>query len=267
MDQLGAAIDELEPAVVIYNYHVSTLGWVREYFSIRSSVSPKHVAIHHEPHQPLPTWMDAAISQNPIEPETATQFSVGRILHPFNQDVPKNDIPVIGTFGFGMAGKGFDRLVTKVCEEFDVARIRMHIPFAHFGDASGVQAKAWATRAAEALTKPDVMLEVNHYWLSTEELLSFLAGNDLNAFLYDNMDRGIASVLDFALSVPRPLVITSSLMFQHVWSQVPEVLIETNSLRDILDRGTAPLAPLYAQWSPEQLCKDYERVIDALWQD
>jgi hypothetical protein len=259
--QLRWQITQHTPDAIIYNYHVSTIGWVNqglwsEYRSI------KHLMIHHEPHQPLPMDVDAVISQDPTKPEDGVvTFSVPRILHSYDGPVPINDLPTIGTFGFGMAGKGFDRLVEKVTEEFDSAQIRMHIPYAHFGDQHGQYAKDWAQRARERRSRPEIKLAIDHSWFTTQELLEFLASNDINVFLYDNMARGVASVLDFALSVPRPIAITRSLMFKHVWQQIPEVAVEDSSLKEILERGIKPLQPLYDQWAPDKFREAYERII------
>jgi hypothetical protein len=263
MAELESKIKEHEPCAIIYNYHVSTLGWVRK--PLRTEL--RHLAIQHEPHQPVPSWMDATISQNPLDPWTKNFFSVGRILHEYTGTYPTNSILTIGTFGFGLGGKGYDRLVDMVGEEFSEAHIRMHIPYAHYGDAAGQQARHWASLAEErAKGYPDITLSIDHEWFTTEDLLFFLAGNDLNAFIYDDMARGTASVLDFALSVNRPLAITGSLMFEHVWRQVPEILVEHNSLQDILRRDTQPLRRLKWQWSPQMLIADYEKIVGTVWQ-
>jgi hypothetical protein len=266
MAQLRWQIASNAPIAVVYNYHVSTLGWVRqplldEYKNI------KHLMIHHEPHQPLPARVDAIISQDPTEPESGIKFSVPRILQTYLGPLPVNELPVVGSFGFGMAGKGFDTLVERVSEEFEQAQIRLHIPYAHFGDQSGQYARDWAQRARDRCTKEGIKLAVDHKWYTTHELLEFLASNDINVFMYDNMARGVASVLDFALSVSRPIAITTSLMFKHVWQQVPEVTVEENSLVDILERGIEPLRPLYEQWSADNFRREYERIISTVCQE
>lgn len=263
--QLDANLSEIpDVCAIIYNYHVSTLGWANSNYieRVRQRYPHiKHLMIHHEPHQPLPESIDAVISQNPSDPWVDNRYSVARILHPYHGPVPKNPVPTIGTFGFGLSGKGYDRLVQMVCEEFDEAKIRMHIPFAYYGDERGTLARGWADRARAALTKESVTLVIDHDWFSVQDLLFFLACNDLNVFLYDNMDRGIAGTLDFAMSVPRPFAITSCLMFKHVWERVPEVLIETSSLKEIMSNGTAPWEHLKEEWSPLNLIKNYEDII------
>lgn len=253
-------VNQYNPVVIIYNYHVSTLGWLNDSIFTRYPTI-KHLVIQHEPHQPAPKGASGIISQNPADPEDATHFSVPRILHPYTKEIPHYPTLTVGTFGFGLGGKGYDRLVDRVCEEFEAPLIRMHIPFAHYGDSKGDHAKSWVALARKRITNPRACVHADHEWYTTEQLLDFLACNDLNIFMYDDMARGTASVLDFALSVPRPIAITRSTMFRHVWEQVPEVLVEQNTLQDILLRGTKPLEPLYEQWAPEKLVEKYERIV------
>lgn len=259
---LALYIKKYVPIAIVYNYHVSTLGWVTSDVIKSFGLIPQ-LTIQHEPHQPQPSGINIIISQDPSQMEWGNHYSVPRILHEFKGIIEDPSELTFGTFGFGMAGKGFDRVVERVCQEFDEATIRMHIPYAHFGDQSGVQARNWASLAQSKISKPGVKLIIDHDWFTKDQLLQFLANNHMNIFMYESFttDRGVTAVLDFSLSVPRPIAITKSFMFQHVWKVVPEVLIENSSLVEILNRGTVPLQPLYDAWSPEKFVASYERII------
>ena len=267
LNDLIMYVKKYVPIAIIYNYHVSTLGWVND-GTIRQLRPIKQLSIQHEPHQPQPAGIDAIISQDPSQLEWGNHFSVPRILHDFNGVVEEPAELTFGTFGFGMAGKGFDRIVEQVCQEFDQATIRMHIPFAHFGDQSGAQARNWANLARSKVSKPGITLIIDHDWFTKDQLLQFLANNSMNVFMYDSftLDRGVTAVLDFSLSVPRPIAITKSFMFQHVWKLVPETLIEDSSLTEILTKGIAPLAPLYKAWSHDEFIRSYERILNTVCQ-
>src|SRR5438094_3457697 len=52
-----------------------------------------------------------------------------RLIQPYLNYNALPDIPTIGSFGFGIADKGFQKLVDRVQEEFDEARIRIQMPF------------------------------------------------------------------------------------------------------------------------------------------
>ena len=130
--------------------------------------------------------------------------------------------------------------------------------------AAGKEAKARVEEARAQIQKPGIRIEATHSLLSTDGLLDFLAGNSLNAFLYDDMYRGIASTVDYALVVDRPIAITRSYMFRHLWDAAPSILVEQRTLPEILAAGTAPLARYRQAWSAMSLAKEYETILDRI---
>lgn len=185
-------------------------------------------------------------------------FSIGRpipkIMPPADDTVDLSH-PIIGTSGFGFNNKGYVRLVEKVMEEFDHAIIRMHLPFARYGDITGARAREVAKECRALLhRKPGVTLEIDHRWLSQDEYIGWLAANDINCYLYDEMPgRGIASTIDFALMANRPIAVSKTTMFRHMAVCEPSVYVEDSSIAEILARGMAPLIPLYTEFAPERL--------------
>jgi len=178
--------------------------------------------------------------------------------------VPLPEIPTIGSFGFGTPGKGFDRLVEQVQKEFDVANIRINLPFNDVVDKDG---KAFALPTAKAcrenLYKPGITLTITHEFFTEPQLLDFLAGNSLNAFLYNPaMNLGISGPGLHALAVHRPMAITRCGMFRHLLKASPSICIEDSSLKEIIANGLTPLEPFYEAWSEEAFIADYERILD-----
>jgi hypothetical protein len=178
------------------------------------------------------------------------------------ESTPK--IPTIGTFGFGFKDKGFDKVVTKTCEEFDKAIINIHIPN-HFlvGDSflSSNSCFWMKRRCKNALKKSDVTLNFTHEFLTKTQLLHFLSDNTINCFFYDtNKNKGISSVIDSALAVSRPIALTKCGMFRHITD--PRVYIEDNTLKEIIKRGYKILAPLQREWRERSFISDYERILE-----
>ena len=67
-------------------------------------------------------------------------------------------------------------------------------------------------------------------FVNENDLLIFLQSNTMNIFLYDNLHgRGISSTIDYALSVRRPLGISDSFMFRHIYSD--EICLYKNSIQ------------------------------------
>jgi hypothetical protein len=268
-EDFHAAVAAHSPAAIIYNFHVTTLPWLKRAEIARHDVP--HVGLIHEVTQQLADELDTQLFDFAIAPDPTLLlrnpmvFKTGRLVPRYeNRQVPPT-VPRVGSFGFGTPGKGFESLVARVQDEFDEAVIALNIPFATFADPDGVSARAIAERCRRAITKPGIKLEIDHKYLSNAEVLEFLARNSINAFMYTVQGgRGVSSVLDAALAVGRPIAVTNSSMFRHVRHVRPPVTLEDQRLTEILERGAGPIAPLAAEWNAENLTWDYERIITAV---
>jgi hypothetical protein len=245
------------PIAVIYNYHPTVLEWITP-----QAYNIPQLAIHHEPTMPLPQGISAIISQDPTIQETSTLFSSGRFIFDYENKYPIPDKSVIGSFGFGLPGKGFQRLVKLVQKEFDAATIRLHIAYATYGDGDGILARGVAEECRRLNTKSGIDLEITHDFMDVPQLIDWLAQNTLNAFLYDSFrGRGISGPPDYALSARRPIALTKSYMFKHMWDASPSIFVEDMTLKQIIANGLVPLQQFYDKWSEDQLVKTYDNII------
>jgi len=264
-----SVVDKVNPSAIIYNYHPSTLPWLNK--KVIRKVKVPHIDIIHEVTQEVADAADDPFFDYHIAPDPTLLkknplvFKTGRLVPVYKNQYELPGIPSIGSFGFGTAGKGFQKLISKVQDEFDKAIIRLHIPFATFGDSDGRSAHSIAKQCQELIVKPGIELQLSHEFLSQKQLLNFLAQNSLNAFFYDeNKGRGISSVIDFALAVQRPIAITNSRMFRHIISTCPSICVEDSSLEKILQNGTEPLSKYCLDWNEANLIWDYERIVDVV---
>lgn len=263
-------IEQYSPPAILYNFYPCTMDWINHRLLNGNREHLKQFAILHEL---AVTGFDYLISPDPTFVEHDNVFRVGRPLQKFSGTYPKNSITTIGSFGFGMGWKGFPELVTLVNKEFDEAVINLQIPYAYWGDANGESARKTALESRGRMTKPGIKLNIDHTFLSTDDLLQFLANNDLNAFVYPQgaAKGGISSCMDSALSVRRPVAITRVPMFRHIYNTKPNICVydamstiigDTTTLREIIKNGTKPLEEFYEKFSNENLTKDYERVFE-----
>jgi SAM-dependent methyltransferase len=265
-----AAVASHRPAAIIYNYYPSTLPWLKR--SVARQHAVPHIGIMHEVTQAKANAADQRLFDFHIGPDPTllltnpTVFKTGRLVTRYDrQPPPMPEIPTIGSFGFGTAGKGFERLISLVQDEFDRAVIRLNIPFASFGDATGDKARAIGDKCRALIHKPGITLDLRHDFMSVEQLLDFLAGNSLNAFLYEQQHgRGVSSVIDHALAVKRPIAISRSSMFRHLHGTRPPITVEQARLSQILAAGFAPLARYAEEWTEDNLRWDYERILEAV---
>lgn len=248
------------PEAVIYNYRLGTMPWLNPSL-IQDYRTMPHICLFYEVQTNM---FDYYIHYDPTFIRQGKRFGIGRLILEYSGAIRPLEITTIGTFGFGLEGKNYDKLAEKVNREFDEALIRMHIPFAQFGDSDGSSAMRWVRKAVEQITKPGIQMLVTHDFLSEDELLDFLAGNTINAFHYDALPgRGIASVTDYALAVDRPIAITKSNMFKHLYFSAPEICMEDHTLPEIIAAGTKPLEQ-FRVWNKKNFIRQFEDIYDSI---
>jgi hypothetical protein len=292
LKDVTGAIAEYSPAALIYNYHPSVLPWIATKIAPRlfrnniTSINVPQIGIIHEITQATADYatvyknrfllgrssrlsnslFDSYIAPDPtLLLRNPYVFKTGRLIPAYENNFPPPLIPTIGSFGFGTPNKGFDQIVTLVQHEFDAAIIKLNIAFADFGDEDGANARLIAAQCKKLITKQGIQLQVSHKFYDSDEVLEFLAQNTINVFLYhDTGNRGLSSTVDNALAVRRPVAISDSIMFRHLFDTEPSVRITQNTLRKIIDNGFGPLDSHRNEWNGENLLWEYERIVTAV---
>jgi hypothetical protein len=269
-EELKNVLAMTNPVAIIYNYYPATMPWLTS--RVTKGISVPQLGIMHEVTQEEADKADremfdfhlcpdpTLIENNPIV------FKTKRLIPSYLNTKVIPETVTIGSFGFGFRDKGFERIIEIVQEEFDYAKIFLHIPFNDIVDIKGrMHASSTTKRCKGLITKPGIELVISHKFLNKQQLLDFLAGNTLNAFFYEtNKNRGISSTIEHALAVQRPIAITKCGMFRHVLTATPSICIEDSSLQQIIDNGIAPLVPFYNDWSEAAFIKDYEQIISTI---
>ncbi len=248
--------NKINPDFVVFNYHYWTMQWLLKDFISNE----KHYFIFHDDH--FYNKYDKYLFFGARDLKNYTDDNKSAILpRPiFESSIPTvvNTVPTIGSFGFGFMNKGFHKIVEKVNKEFDKAIINLHIPVAEFSDPKGIQNRDVVNLCRKLNTKPEIKLNITNDFKSDEEILEFLSGNDINVFMYGENGDGISSVLDFALSVNRPIALSNCLMFRHIYSDC--ISTEKNSLSTIIKDGNMYLDQFRTKWSVENFRKEMDNL-------
>ena len=291
--ELQKAVHQETPDGIIYNYYPSVLPWVATKIgpkTYRNNIvlfSIPQIGIIHEVTQAV---ADAAINNRKryffggvsrlanslfdyyIAPDPTISishpfiFKTGRMIPYYENYFPIPSDTVVGSFGFGTLKKGFERIVRLVQDEFDEAVIRFNIASPTFGADNGISAHSIADKCRSILIKPKIKLVITYDYLDKETLLDFLAQNTINVFMYEEMsNRGLSSTIDYALAVHRPIAVSDSTMFRHLFAVEPSICIEKNNLKTIIRNGFAPLEKLCMEWDMDSLLNAYERILDSIF--
>lgn len=256
-------VNDLKPDIILYNWHKGTMGWLTEE-TITNKPNIKHYFIFHD--FPVRNYYDKYLFFGDYDFSKGEKFGDKGVLLPrpllkYEGNYPKNEVPTIGCFGFGFWNKGYHTLTSLVNDTFRRSVLNLHMPYSFYGDPSRTQTKEVEKECRRLATNPGMKLNITHDFLDDKGVLKFLAGNDINAFLYKENGEGISSVIDYALSVKRPIAISNSKMFRHIFST--EVFVDKMPIEFILQNGIEHLQEFYDKWNPDKFCEEMDRVINA----
>jgi hypothetical protein len=254
-----AVVQEYKPDFIVYNWHRGTMPWLSEDL-VGLFKSIKHYFIYHE--EFTRANYDKYLFFGDYDFNGGAQFGDKKVLLPrplldYEGSYPENNVITIGSFGFGFWQKGYHTLTRLVNDSFDKAVLNFHMPYSHFGDPLHEQCNEVEAACRKANTNPGIALNITHDFKDNNGVLSFLAGNDINVFMYGENGEGISSVIDFALSVKRPIGISNSRMFRHISNDA--ILLESNSISDIISRGTSVLDKFYTNWSTQNFVEELDK--------
>lgn len=266
-DQLDKEIQEHNPTIMIFNYLNGTMPWLTE--STISSLKEKNIKLFLLVHnQGYSTWFDYYLHQDPYWKDIDDRnFSICRPLPLYEEKVKEklDNIIRIGSFGFGLTNKQYHQVCKLVNDQFtnENVEINLHLSEGKFC-GSTLNIPLVSQMCKQSITRSNIKLNITTNFISNSELLDFLAKNDLNIFLYDNYMtyNGISSVIDYALSVKKPIAINKSNMFSHIINVTPSICIEDNQLSDIINNGFAPLQEKCNSWTHEKFIHTLETILE-----
>ena len=103
---------------------------------------------------------------------------------------------------------------------------------------------------------------ITNEFFSEEEILFFLHSNTMNIFLYDTMTgKGISSVIDYALSVKKPIGISDSYMFRHIYTD--EICLYKRTIADCMAAAPAHLHRFLEEYSHNNLIKTFRNIVSS----
>ena len=268
-DDLQKEVDTFKPQVIVYNHLTGTMPWVDAAYvdQLRALGIKQGTIVHNVAYS---TFFDFYLHQDPNYQPNGNNYRLLRPLFEYTNNISLNsNVLKIGSFGFGFASKQYETLCACVRDNFYrttfPVELRLHLTHSHFCENSR-DIEAIKFVANRIINNPNITLNITTNFISDDELLNFLAGNDLNIFFYQKYPsyNGISSSIDYALSVKRPIAICRSNMFSHIWNTTPSICAEDNSLKEIINNGFGPLEKYCNEWSHENFVRVFEDNINSV---
>ncbi|MHB0992499.1 MAG: glycosyltransferase [Burkholderiales bacterium] len=254
----------------VFNWHFLTMAPHLDPESIRRLPGRKFtVVLELEPSDPLklvpPDVFDGYIALDPSAPSTGEIFPFPRPLEgdPRNPNSTFPDVPVIGSFGFGTPGKGFELLVEAVNREFEQAIVRINIPRGTYtgstDDFHGQDYSKYIAALCKSIAKPGIDVRFTYDFMSPEELVDWCADNDLNCFMYTRRQSGLSATTDQAIMSGRPLLTSSNDTFRHIHRYIaPYPVI---GLRQAIETTTPMVHRLQRDWSRKSFNETFQLML------
>jgi hypothetical protein len=218
---------------IIYNYHIATLQWL-SIKTIQKEITNIGILHDNKENDIFDIVFNINISDaddidkkiftipRPIFENVEEIISTSKISvenKNFIHSYTNTNIPIFGSFGFGFETKGFEKIVSLINEQYDNAVIKFVIPASSFDPNKDTQFLMRNKCLKLNKKKSSITLLISHNFFSTGEILSFLRSNTMNIFLYDYLEgRGPSSTIDYAVSVKKPIGISDSYMFRHIYA-------------------------------------------------
>jgi hypothetical protein len=269
IDEYEQKLEEIKPNIILYNHLTGTMPWFNESVCdrIRQRGIRQGTIVHNVAYS---SFFDFYVHQHPFWNESKSNYSMVRPLfskqfEEFVFDENEEELR-IGTFGFGFRVKHYDSICRMVNQQLGnigkKIKLKLHLTLSHFCDNKEAL-KDIVNRCNSEINSPNVSLEITTNFLTNEEMLEFLSKNHLNVFLYEYYSsyNGISSVIDYALTVRRPIAVCKSNMFSHINDCSPSICVEENSLYNIIKNGFVPLQSKYDAWTNENFIKKFNKII------
>ncbi len=270
-DEFISKFNEYKPQAIIYNYLSGTMPWLSGGIvqTCREHNVKQYTIVHNSHYH----GFDYYLHQNPYHPHVDDRnFALARPLFDYKTTNSKtdNDTLHIGSFGFGLTCKYIDKICKLVNEQLSYRKVQinLHLTEAHFCPNADTIISI-KQECLNSITHDNIKLNTTHNFLTNDEMLNFLAKNDLNIFFYEKYQHynGISSTIDYALSVKKPIAICKSNMFSHIWDVQPSICVENNSLINIINNGFSPLEEKYNSWTNEKFIYTLETIIEKTFGD
>lgn len=228
------------------------------------------IVLEVEPNNPLKFVPSGCFNSSIVLDPTAVRTNG---VHPFPRPLngtPRTgvyhnrEIPIIGSFGLGTPGKGFEHVIEAVNQEFDRALVRINIPKAEHADPHTfpIHNKNYSlhiSNICKKIAKPGIDVEFTHEFFDDRSLLDWCSENDLNFFHYCRRQSGLSATTDQCILSGQPLLVSSNDTFRHIHPYIPPYPIY--SLKKAMNETIDIVSKIQKEWSKESFYNTFAAML------
>lgn len=257
----------------VFNYHHATMAWLNT-ASLRQLPGKKFTLVLEtlpgDPFVLCPSDVfDAYLVLDPTmdRPDDPRVYAFPRPLDisPALPPYHEPEVPIVGSFGFAIPGKGFELLVAAVNSEFEQAVVRINIPAGTFADnhlqlLHKCNYAAYLGDLCRRVAKLGIQVEITNEYMDKRQLIGWCGKNTLNCFMYNRNQPGISATTDQAISSGRPLAVSTNETFRHIHKYLRPYPFQ--SLKESIASAQPQVLQMRQDWAPVNFARRFEQVIE-----
>lgn len=251
--------------VVIYNWHPSTMPWIKQSTIDKTHVRQFMVIGHEGRFETINFYnLEHYITIDVTAEESGNIHPGVRPVIEYDdvQYSPPLQVLKIGTSGIGQHNKNLNKIIDIINKQFDEP-VELNV---HFSSGFYTPLKEGGiTNLIEhykQFAKPNVKISYTLEQFSEYDLIKWLNKNDINIYYYETFDAvGVSGSTDRALSARKPIGVNTSNFFRHIISD--DINIEKTSIKQIIAKGLTPLSKYYTMWNSGTLLAQYDGLVNS----
>ena len=249
----------------VFNYHFTRMGWLdtKRLKNLKGlKITIVLEMMHNDPFRCVSSEdFDIYLVLDPtLKHFYKNVYSFPRPLDPkIISSSSKNNIPLIGTFGLSIDGKGYEDLILAVNKEFDEANVRINIPPVEW--VNDDQISKLKILLDELNKNKKIKYIISRKDFSKVELIKWCSENTLNVFMYNReIGQGLSATTDQAISSGQPLAISTNYTFRHIHQYLTPYPFR--SLKESIKVSKNEVGKMNEKWSQEKFRIRFESLID-----
>lgn len=261
IESFNGIVEATNPYAIIYNHHPVTMPWMNSGVTrpLKNLKGIKQILITGHEHINRYTNVDSYVLIDPRSKDEGYTPAIPPIKYydDIQYSAPAGVIK-IGTSGFANNTKNLSKVIELINAQFtDEVILNLHISDGAFIPVSGDPIVEHLKQIANA----NVKINVTREFMSREQLIRWLNGNDINLYWYESPPvPGVSASINHAIASKKPFGVNDCTLLNHVRRDYND--LTNTSISDIIRVSPVHLNEFYDVWNSKTFLSLYEGLLD-----